>query len=757
MSLRINQNVLSINTYGSVAQTSSRLEKSIQKLSSGLRINSASDDAAGLAISEKMRRQIRGLSRAVLNAQDGISMIQTAEGALNETHSILQRMRELAVQSSNDTLTSNDRLEIQKEVLQLRDEINGISRSTEFNTKRLLDGSQTALVSSNSSAVKGLVGGQVNGPSSDYDVDIALLSGGVSEMQRSQIYTLNDGSGKLANGSTQLQSIAQFYDANGVFVLDTPQTLTLSGNGESTSISLDGQMTLDNLAAGLQNAMVSKSGLGISNSKVGTVNTVATKLAGVGGYIELISGSIGDVGRVSFASDQRIIDALGMSNEREAVNSRVELSLTDSFGNVRHVKTEGNRATGLLDGIDLQFLSQSAQIAGTKGLQAGLEITAAQVFSVDIGSQSLTITVSTGFWTMEGIARSLNYQITSAADTAGATALKLFAGLDASIVEGEIRLSYAKSATVAISINTSIVIGGSNAAKTLGFLDGTYAGFTDASKDLSKIEWGFSSYVGTGIAGVTAGEAVVISVGDGIRNSIITVIATTLGTADQTTADMIRFTTLQATVNDQLKQDSVAVRIDQIGGAMAFTSLRVGTEHIDNAASNTSMVSLNMSATQSVFVLGALGIAEGTVKGSGDANFKLRVVNSQPQFQIGADQGQAMKVSIGNMSAEALGVDRIDLTTVRGASEAMGTLNKALDIVSGERSKLGAYQNRLEYSINNLRNTHSNLTSAESRIRDADIAMEMIEFTRNQIINQSGTAMLAQANMIPQGVLQLLG
>jgi flagellin len=108
------------------------------------------------------------------------------------------------------------------------------------------------------------------------------------------------------------------------------------------------------------------------------------------------------------------------------------------------------------------------------------------------------------------------------------------------------------------------------------------------------------------------------------------------------------------------------------------------------------------------------------------------------------------------MSATALGVDRVNLTTAEGANKAIGLLNRAIDKVSAERSKLGSYQNRLEYAINNLRNTHSNLTSSESRIRDADIAMEMIEFTRNQIVNQSGTAMLAQANMAPQGVLQLL-
>lgn len=118
---------------------------SMEKLSSGLRINSAKDDAAGLSISEKMRGQIRGLEQASSNAQDGISMLQTAEGALNETHDILQRMRELAVQSSNDTNTDTDRKELQKEVNQLADEIDRIANTTEFNTQKLLDGSKVGL------------------------------------------------------------------------------------------------------------------------------------------------------------------------------------------------------------------------------------------------------------------------------------------------------------------------------------------------------------------------------------------------------------------------------------------------------------------------------------------------------------------------------------------------------------------------------------------------------------------------------------
>lgn len=136
----INQNIPALNTYNRLVGNNTSVQKNMEKLASGLRINRAGDDAAGLAISEKMRAQIRGLDMASKNAQDGISLIQTAEGALNETHSILQRMRELAVQAANDTNNDTDRKEIQKEINELIDEIDRIADDTQFNTKNLLNG-----------------------------------------------------------------------------------------------------------------------------------------------------------------------------------------------------------------------------------------------------------------------------------------------------------------------------------------------------------------------------------------------------------------------------------------------------------------------------------------------------------------------------------------------------------------------------------------------------------------------------------------
>ena len=138
--MRINNNLMAINTHRQLGITNTAGAKSMEKLSSGYRINRAGDDAAGLSISEKMRAQIRGLTMASKNAQDGISLIQTAEGALNESHSILQRMRELAVQAANDTNVDVDRASLQAEIDQLAQELTRIAENTEFNTQKLLDG-----------------------------------------------------------------------------------------------------------------------------------------------------------------------------------------------------------------------------------------------------------------------------------------------------------------------------------------------------------------------------------------------------------------------------------------------------------------------------------------------------------------------------------------------------------------------------------------------------------------------------------------
>lgn len=172
----INHNITALNTHNKLSSANAAQGKSMEKLASGLRINKAGDDAAGLAISEKMRAQVRGLDQGSRNAQDGISMIQTAEGALNETHDILQRMRELSVQASTNTLAQQDSEAIGDEMVALRDEIDRIGETTDFNGKKLLNGSLAAKLDPTATLVAGAAGQA--GKSSVYNVDVSKAAAG---------------------------------------------------------------------------------------------------------------------------------------------------------------------------------------------------------------------------------------------------------------------------------------------------------------------------------------------------------------------------------------------------------------------------------------------------------------------------------------------------------------------------------------------------------------------------------------------------
>ncbi len=219
----INHNIAALNTYRQLSNNNVMGQKSLEKLSSGLRINRAGDDAAGLAISEKMRGQIRGLDQASRNAQDSISLIQTAEGALNETHSILQRMRELAVQASNDTNTKVDRDEIQKEINQLTSEINRIGNTNEFNTQKLLNGEKASTYTSQSEMVFDLANmdsGSVTvmGIEIDFDTDESTTAGAIK---------------------TAIDADAVLSEKYTVSVTDSVVTVTTIENGPSTGMVAD--------------------------------------------------------------------------------------------------------------------------------------------------------------------------------------------------------------------------------------------------------------------------------------------------------------------------------------------------------------------------------------------------------------------------------------------------------------------------------------------------------------------------------------
>lgn len=310
--MRINNNLMAMNAHRQLGINSSSQSKSLEKLSSGYRVNRAGDDAAGLAISEKMRGQIRGLTQASRNAQDSISLIQTAEGALTESHNILQRMRELAVQSANDTNTNQDREQLQSEVQQLKAELNRIANTTEFNTKKLLDGSAKGLAD----VVPGSVKYSYNTNivfSSAFSLD-PLLTGGALKNETYTIVRVAEGaafaagdyavygqsgtvSTDLTVASTTINVTTAVLTAAASITVDTAGGLTISsmavgesititfGRFEAAGTDLDQAVMTQIGANSGQSALISirsmnANDLGVTNvkvdSKFGSINAIET-------------------------------------------------------------------------------------------------------------------------------------------------------------------------------------------------------------------------------------------------------------------------------------------------------------------------------------------------------------------------------------------------------------------------------------------------------------------------------------------------
>ena len=526
----INHNMNALNAHRNMNVNNTAAGKSMEKLSSGLRINRAGDDAAGLAISEKMRGQIRGLTQASRNASDGISMIQTAEGALNETQNILQRMRELSVQSSNDTNTSADRASIQKEIEQLTEEIDRIGNNTEFNTQSLLKGDGSTK----------LEGAGINIPA------VTAGKDRTTEEVKAEIKV------KAENAATE-----------GIVKLNG-QTLSLKVDASNTN-----KMTKDEIAKEIQVQLQEQIDKNDELKGQYKVSVSGEKVS-----IEAVKGG-------KYEGDAGSIEVAGKNN-----NSNLEKSAGGDITDTSKVNATGTTvaATAATVKLDLQGLATA------------------------IGKDKEAI-IGTGI-------------------TIGKTQIEFY---DAT--------------------------------------QGAYSG-NSVGVDISKV----------------------------------------------TTA----------------KELSEAI-IDQAG------------KKIEEAT-------ININGTTGLVISSTAKGANSTVNVQDGAKNE----GFEATFQVGANSNQTISISIGDMRAEALGVKDVDLTTAKGSQEATATIQAAIEKVSTERAGLGAVQNRLEYTISNLDNTTENLTSAESTLRDVDMAKEMMTFSKNNILNQAAQAMLAQANQQPQNVLSLL-
>ena len=487
MALSIVNNSTAIGAQGSVNSANNAFTKTIKALSTGLRINSAADDASGLAVSEKLRGQISGLAKAASNAQDAISMLQTAEGAMGSMTSMVQRIRELAIQAGNPAYTTNDRAVLQLEVDQLREEIDRVSNTTEFNTKKLLNGDASGYWSANTDKLEAILTGSVQDGS--YVVS-ATVSAGTSSIYKSNEFKSTT-TAALTTAS-RLSAVTSFIDAtSGSFILQNTQELTIYANGKSASVFLGQGDTISSTVTKLNTAMeelglIAQGSSGVTYSNGITFTPTAVK---------------GDQSEMTFVGSESLIKALSIKQTTKGTNDTVTVNVLSSAGgtNLGSYKTQDGIARNILDGVDLK--------------------------------------------------------------------------------------------------------------------------------------------------------------------------------------------------------------------------------------------------------VGAL---------TGNSTFNLSIKNNATKAIIGANEGQTLDISIGRIDTVSLGIDNINITNIQGAEKATGKLDLALEKINKARSTMGAQMNRLEYTVNNLNITRENMIASESRIRDLDIAQASSDLASQQVILQSATAMLAQANTIPSYALQLL-
>lgn len=767
--MRINTNLTAMNTYTQYTKNQTKISGAVAKLSSGYAINSAADNAAGLAISEKMRAQIRGLDKASSNAQDAISLVQTAEGALDSSTEILQRMREIAVQSASDTNENEiDRAALQDEFSQLQSELNDIAKNTTFNKKNLLDGSlastkTTVDITNLTNATTAVSVGKAAAGNYSFSVSVKQETSAVSSA---------DATGAAALGTTATATIDTATVAMGANSADTALyngnytlsaavdeatasvTVTATGDNGQTFTSMlekayiDNQSSLEfNFETAANAGDAFKMTLNLKEptdaDSINALQTLATAIddvtVSVDGGVDAVAATYGVYANVTGAKSVK----LNANDSSVTFNNSVtvsfdQLTATDVAVDAQssQVLTPTDEATTIVDGGGAAHSSISIDLsANFAGLTTGNE------FAVKIGDNVYTGTYrgETGSDLDDLIATTLA-DVTAADDNAGVYSLTVSAGVATWETNANNNpTAFTLDGNTVVDAGTAVVdfcapaSTADNVTYTLGTAT-TAASFATANV---TAQW----------SGATTGDTVYYQLGDTVYSGAFDTNATT---------------TIANLLNGKSYTDSNNVTYSFTGaaaGVATFTATTVGvTTDPANIAGNGSLVATGNSATLSDGLVSKLGKTtdEGTTSTTA-TTFTVNVkANKGVTFQVGANEGDEMTINIDKMDSRTLGVNSAKVASGESAKVAIDAVDAALNKVSAMRANLGAVQNRLEYKIDNLNTSSTNLTSAESQIRDVDMAKEMTDFTNANILSQAATAMLAQANSLPQSVLSLI-
>lgn len=602
MASYINTNIASLNAQRNLGASSMAMQTSLQRLSSGLRINSAKDDAAGMAIASRMSSQINGNTQAARNANDGISLAQTAEGDLNQIGTNLQRMRDLSVQASNATNSASDRAALNAEVQQLAAEIDRVAQNSSFNGVKLLDGSfnaQNFQVGANATANDQI---SINSIAS---ARVAQLgAAGATNYSANVAGTVTTSA--LAAGNLTLNGVAVGASVAGI----------AGGQNAASAFSIAAAINATTATSGV-------TAVAGASTAVGATATTFTSIAANSFQINGVNVGIVNAGTNAAGQAANVAAAINAISAQSGVVATVTSSTSTSTGQV---------TLTALDGRNVNVTANTTNVAGTITPYA-----------------SVTMLAQTGF-------------AASLSDTAVAAAA-------------------ATAATTSATVN-GITVTGASAATVLGTAQNFVAAFNNAAALSSN---------STTLAGITA----------------------------STNADGV----ISLSNNGNATSPAAGMAISA-STSVGFAATQFATYQSQHAA-------VSLSSTN------ASGIV---LSGGAVANAGFTTATT------------AATTNASNMSTIA----QVNISTAVGATAALTTIDGAISIVNSARASLGAYQNRFASVVTSLQTTTENLSASRSRIQDTDFAAETATMTKNQILQQAGTAMLAQANQLPNMVLSLL-
>ena len=750
MALSIVNNPTAIGAQGGVNNVNNALAKTIKSLSTGLRINTAADDASGLAVSEKLRGQISGLGKAATNAQDAISMLQTAEGAMGSMTSMVQRIRELAVQAGDPAYTTNDRAMLQLEVDQLKDEIDRVSNSAEFNT-------------TSSDDIEAIVkGAPAEGNYKlTYDVDP-----GQNSVYKSNIMRLGEGQMSYdinSNGT----SITKFDNIQGM-LRGSDVTVTVKGTAATTASAVvtgaTGNFSSAVTLAGFQAASAAVTG---NNSYTIEIEAVGSKTAAntaaqikfrvmntkTGVMSEWMTATVGTNGGIIGASSQATFRNLaGIANSvfASSATQTFDPNATWEDGDRMLVSVGGARATAS-GAATIQIGSTGATMHITANATSPESPTKHTIYTAQMDEAgnvyygSMEITLEKG----KVVSGTASIDILGTGDVASKytklSQLEQFTNNDGRMVLSntqEITIYAGNGKTAKVTLEGSDTVADLEDKLSSAIIEQLGMGAANDNPNATNVNRNLVKYVEEPTGGDHAVQGTFV-----IQTAVLGEDSNLTFVGDEAVLTALGVTQIQEAADSALN-----VRVNDAHNGQFIGEDTITDGRLRNVIQGVDVNIAPESAADVNFVDGKMVFTD---KAGSQVNY-LHIKDNATKAAVGANEGQIIDISIGRLDTVGMGIEGVNVATFDGAQKALSKLDMALEQISAARATAGAQMNRLEYTINNLNTTRENMVSAESRIRDLDIAQASSDLAAQQVLLQSATAMLAQANQIPSYAAQLL-